>query len=589
MYCENVTNDKTKIRRSLFVWGFVLITLIATTAAGANAPAGGSAQIIDKFEVEEDFGVRKALAMLGSLCDKNIVPSPSVDGVLAFRSLKNVTFEEAMDAILGENFKYEQEGKLIKVYTKDEYKKMKEDPARMTHKVFTLYYITAQEAQNLISPVLSTNAKVQVSTAAEKDIARSSGGSISGSSTSSGGSSGGDTLALNDMIVVYDYPEYLEKVAEVIKTIDIRPKQVLVEATILSAVLTEDNKFGIDWNLFAGVSLTGTTAFGQIGSTESISTTTTTPISQIAYKPNPPGTPIETAGFATPGMNGLRVGATSGDLSVFITALESITDVTILANPKILAVNKQQGYVQIGKTLGYRGSTTISTGGIATEGEVQFLETGTVLTFRPYIGNDGYIRMDIDPKDSTAQLNVDKVPDETVTQVRTNVIVKDGETIVIGGLFRDVVTTVRSQVPLLGDIPIAGVLFRGTNDRTERQEVIVLLTPHIIEEPGELEGTAREADISRKRFGAKEQLQWIDRARLAEDHYAEAAKLYIEGDNESAMKKLEVALSLRPTYLEAIRLKEKIMAEIDPAEAEKMERILLESVESDDTAKWSRR
>jgi len=459
----------------------------------------------------------------------------------------------------------------------------------MTHEVFTLYYITAEEAATLIKPVLSDSAKIEKSTAAEKSITSTSGGTSSGMGSSSSSGGGGDKMALNDMLVIYDYPEYLEKVAGVIKSIDVRPKQVLVEATILSAALTEETKFGIDWNFFAGVSLTGASTVGQIGTTESISTTTTSPISQIATKPNPSGSPIETAGFATPGMNGLRIGATSGNMAVFITALESVTDVTILANPKILAVNKQEGYVQIGKKLGYRGSTAISTGGVATQGEVQFLDTGTVLTFRPYIGNDGYIRMDIYPKDSTAQLNVDKVPDETVTQVRTNVIVKNGETIVIGGLFRDVVTTGRSQVPILGDLPLVGALFRGTSDKTERQEVIVLLTPHIIEEPGDLDGIARADDIRRKRFGAKDGLQWIDRARLAEDNYAKAAQFYVDGDNESAMKQLGVALTLRPTYLEAIRLKEKIMAEVSPEEAQKMERILLDAVESGDTAKWNRK
>jgi type II secretory pathway component GspD/PulD (secretin) len=287
-------------------------------------------------------------------------------------------------------------------------------------------------------------------------------------------------------------------------------------------------------------------------------------------------------------MNGLRIGATSGDMAMFLTALESITDVTILANPKILAVNKQQGFVQIGKRLGYRGSTTISTGGVATQGEVQFLDTGTVLTFRPYIGNDGYIRMDIDPKDSSGQLNVDKVPDETVTQVTTNVIVKDGETIVIGGLFRDVVTTGRSQVPLLGDLPLVGGLFRGTNDRTERQEVIVLLTPHIINEPSEVDGQARAADISRKRIGAKEGLQWIDRARLAEDHYARAVKFNKDNDNVSAMKQLCVALNLRPTYLEAIRLKERIIAAASPDEAQELERVMLEAADQNEAPKWHR-
>ena len=591
MYCDKVTKNKTKIQKSLFVWGFVLITLIATTAAGANASTGGPATY--NFEAEEEFGVRKALEMLGSQCDKNIVPSPSVDGVLAFRSLKNVTFEEAMDAILGENFKYEEDGKLIKVYTKDEYKKMKEDPARMEHKVFTLYYITAEEAAKLISPVLSgsPNAKIEKSTAAEKSISSGSSGGTSGagSSASSGGGSsrGGDTMALNDMLVVYDYPEYLEKVAEVIKLIDIRPKQVLIEATILSATLTEETKFGIDWNFMAGVSLTGTSSLDQIGTTESIGTTSTSPISQIAG--GTPGAPIETAGFATPGMNGLRVGATSGDMAVFITALESITDVTIMANPKILAVNKQEGSVHIGKTLGYRGSTAISTGGVATQGEVQFLDTGTVLVFRPYIGNDGYIRMDIYPQDSTAQLNIDRVPDKTTAEVRTNVLVKDGETIVIGGLFRDVVTTGRSQVPLLGDLPLVGGLFRGTNDRTERQEVIVLLTPHIIAEPSETQGEARMADISRKRSGAKEGLQWIDRARLAEDRYAKAVSLYGQNDSISAMKELNSALNLRPTYLEAIRLKERIISESSPEEAKKLERIMLEDIDRENTSKWQRK
>jgi len=589
MYCDRNSNEKMKMRKSLFLWGFLLIALMATAAAGASAATSQPAQIIDKFEVEEDFGVRKALAMLGSQCQKNIVPSPNVDGVLAFRSLRNVTFEEAMDAILGENFRYEQVGQLIKVYTKDEYQKLKDDPARMEHRVFTLYYITADEAAKLISPVLSgsANAKIEKSTAAEKGTTSSSGTSSSGTGSSASSGGGGDTMALNDMIVVYDYPEYLEKVTEVIKSIDIRPKQVLVEATILSATLTEETKFGIDWNFMAGISLTGTSSVNQIGSTESIGTSTTTPISQIAGRV--PGAPIETAGFATPGMNGLRIGATSGDMSVFITALESITDVTIMANPKILAVNKQQGYVQIGKTLGYRGSTAISTGGVATQGEVQFLETGTVLTFRPYIGNDGYIRMDIDPKDSTAQLNVDKVPDETVTQVRTNVIVKDGETIVIGGLFRDVVTTGRSQVPVLGDLPLVGGLFRGTNDKTERQEVIVLLTPHIIEEPSETQGEARMADISRKRIGAKNGLQWIDRSRLSEDHYARAVYYNSENDNESAMKQLVVALELRPTYLEAIRLKEKIIAESNPEEVQKLERIMLQAVDQKDAPNWRRR
>lgn len=564
MYCDRVVNDKKKIRKSLILWGFVLITLIVTTAAGAAETTGKPAQLIDKFDVEEDFDVRKALAMLGSLCDKNIVPSPNVNGALAFRSLKNITFEEAMDAILGENFKYEQEGKLIKVYTKDEYKKMKEDPERKIVKVFTLYYITAEEAQKLITPVLSADAQIQVSTPAEKTISGGTGGMSAGLG-GSGSKGGGDSMALNDTIVVSDYPEKIAKAEEVLEILDVRPNQVLVEATILSAVLSEDMELGFDWNFMGGFELDGYPAID-----------------------NSPGTPIEITGFASL-TDGLRIGIRSGDVYGFINALETVTDVTVLATPKILAVNKQEGSVLIGQNVGYRSSTTIGQGGTATEGEVKFLETGTQLVFRPYIGNDGYIRMEIYPKDSSAELDDDGVPQETTTELKTNILVKDGETVVIGGLFRDIITTTRSQVPLLGDIPLIGLAFRGTSDTTQRQEVIIMLTPHIITDTAQLDGNARADDVSRKTDGAKDSLNMFSRKKWAEDRYAKAVKYRKQGDSASAMKEVKAALQLRPTYLEAIRLKETILAESNPEEVENLRRIMLEDVEQEEAPNWRRR
>ena len=298
---------------------------------------------------------------------------------------------------------------------------------------------------------------------------------------------------------------------------------------------------------------------------------------------------MEVAGFATFGGSGLRLGVRSGNVTAFISALETITDITILTNPKILTVNKQLGQVHIGQKIGYREGDIETRGGGIQEGAVKFLDIGTKLSFRPYIGDDGYIRMDIHPKDTSGNLNAEGVPNEDSTvEVATNILVKDGQTIVIGGLFRDVTATTRQQVPLLGDIPLIGALFRKNTDSTVRQEVIVLLTCHIIEEPSETEGGARMADIRRKRFGAKEALQWVGRARLAEDRYAKAAKYYLEGDNKSAQKELEVALTLRPTYLEAIRLKERIIGEADPEAGKKIERKIIEAVEQEDLDKWLR-
>ena len=602
MYQDKNSSSARKVVRDLFVWGIALAVMAAIALAdveseplkvdtpevvvaadvGARSSEGSvsTGKPIQSFKFDVNFSIRDALAILGSMYQKNIVPTPNVDGVLAFRSLSNVTFEEAMNAILGDHFKYVQEGNLIKVYSRDEYKKIMEDKERMITKIFTLYYISAAEAMKLINPVLSGAGVIQGSTPPEAI-------STTGESISSG-AAGGDTMALNDHIVVLDYPENIKAAEKLLKELDIRPKQVLVEATILSCTLTEGMKLGVDLNFMAGVSLTGETATSDITYDTGYSrgSAASTPIGQLGEGITA-GTPIETSGFATVGGSGFRIGITSGDVAAFITALETVTDTTVLANPKILAINKQLGQVYIGTKIGYVSQTTQTQ--TSTTQAVQFLDTGTKLSFRPYIGDDGYIRMDIHPKDSAGTLKANNIPDESSTELATNIMVKDGQTIVIGGLFRDSVVTSRSQIPLLGDLPIIGGAFRGTSDTVTRQEVIVLLTPHIIDEPQQTEGLARADDIRRKRFGAKDELQWTGRARLAEDRYAEAAKYYIEGNTNAALKELDYVLRLRPAYLEAIQLKERIIAETDPDAVSKMERVMLENIDKQKSEKWIRR
>jgi len=582
MYRNKNSGSRIKNRGDLFVWGFVLVVMAAIAigdvgqgpvTAGADEGieakdvdvSGGEVDVpIDKaiqsITFKRDVGIRDALRFLAAKYQKNIVPSPKVDGLLAFTSLFDVTFDEAMDAILGVHFKYEQKGNLIKVYTAEEYKKIKKDKDRMIHKVFTLYYISAAEARKLILPVLSSDGKIEATAPAETGVPVSE--------AISSDSGGGDTTAMNDTILVYDFPENIAKAEDVITSVDIRPKQVLIEATILSAKLTEDTQLGIDWQTLKGTAITALAGITQ-------------------------GAPdyFKSAGASKVAITGgMTIGLAYGDVAAFIRAVEEVTDVAILANPKILAVNKQLGQVYIGKKVAYVSQTTQTD--TSTTEKVEFLDTGTKLSFRPYIGDDGYIRMDIHPKDSSATLRTlgsTTVPDETSAELVTNIIVKDGETIVIGGLFRDKVTANRTQIPILGDLPIVGAAFRGTADQNEREEVIVLLTPHIIEEPSQTEGQTRADDIARKRFGAKDALQWTGRARLAEDRYINAVKHYIEGNNEAAMRQINSALELRPAYLEAIRLKERIIGETDPERAAKMERIILSDIDKKEASKWRRR
>ncbi len=522
--------------------------------------------LIKFIAFQKDSNIRDGLRLLAVLCKKNIVPSSRVDGPLTVSRLYDVTFEQALDAILGHGFKYKQDGDFVRVYTTEEYKQIKEDPERMIHKVITLYYTTAEEASKLIQPVLSAAAKIQMTTPAEEKI--SEGAQIGSGSASLAGGGGGDNLALNDMIVVFDYPENIEKAEAIIREVDARPKQVLVEATILAARLTETTEFGVDWNLLSGVLVTGfpsTIVGGQ-------------------------GTPIDQWGFAWPSgdMRGLAIGFSCDNVQAILTALETVTDTTLLANPKILAVNKQEGSVLIGKKLGYQDTTTQNQSGSTTQ-SVKFLNTGTNLTFRPYIGNDGYIRMDIYPKDSDGVVKANGIPDETTTELRTNVVVKDGETIILGGLFRDVVTAERAQVPVLGNLPVLGALFRGTVDEVQREEVIIMLTPHIVMEASETDPDKRIDDVRLKREAASDSLQMGDRARIAEEAYANAAKNYLEGDVGQALYNVKIALMMRPTYLEALRLRERIIAETDPEQLKRLDSVVRAEIDEQEAANWVRR
>jgi len=584
MYQDKTMNTSITMRRGGwlcaivllgFAVGYVPAAQSAAPAPDLNALSNGEAidpnqaaldqasGLIKFIAFQKDSNIKDGLRLLAALCKKNIVPSSRVDGPLTVSRLYNVSFDDALTAILGYGFKYEQDGDFVRVYTAEEYKQIKEDPARMVHKVITLHYITAEDAAKLIQPVLSGASAAHVTTSTKAESGISAGG---GDTLSAGG--GGDQMALNDMVVVFDYPENVARAEEIVQQVDVRPVQILIEATIMSATLTEETKFGIDWNLLNGVSVTGF------------------PINIIGGQ----GTYAETTGFASLAGKGLKVGFSSDNVQAIITALETVADTTLLANPKILAVNKQEGAVLIGKKIGYVSQTTQTQ--TSTTQAVQFLETGTRLVFRPYIADDGYIRMDIYPKDSRAELRSvgdTSIPDETTTELRTNVIVRDGETVVLGGLFRDRVSTNRSQVPVLGNLPFVGAVFRGTQDTVDREEVIILLTPHIIGEPAQSGGEARANDIRRKREGAMDGLQMFDQAKMAEEAYAKASKCYLEGELGSAMFHLKLALMLRPTYLEALRLRERIMAETSPEELKRLNSVAEEEVNQREAPSWLRR
>ena len=167
-------------------------------------------------------------------------------------------------------------------------------------------------------------------------------------------------------------------------------------------------------------------------------------------------------------------------------------------------------------------------------------------------------------------------------------MVKDGQTIVLGGLFQEKTDLDRSQTPLVGDVPLLGELFKDTTDESVRTELIVLMTPHIIKSPSQLRGEERLQDIKRLNYEARSNLIWMSRAKIDEDRYAKAVKLYTDGQLQAALAALDCPYEIDRTYLEKIRLKERIIRQLQPEQETQVERLMLQKIEEEDSDKWMR-
>jgi len=435
---------------------------VATTG-GRAAPVIANADGTFSLNITAGADIVEQLRVIGFQSQMSIIPSKEVHGALPAMDLYGVTVHEALDALLHANgFAWREKGKFIYVYSSKEVAEMDKASRVASTEVFRLYYTPASNAVTMIKPVLSADAQVAVTTPAKSGIA-------TGATDVGGNEHAGD-----DVIVVTDYSENLDKVRHVLKEIDRRPQQILIEATILSAKLNDSNALGVDFNVVGGLDFTQIThASGQI-------TNASLPGGDNAFKMGDTKSSVGTGTNFSNIPGAFRVGVVTDNISVFLSALEGVTDTTVLANPKVLALNKQKGEVIVGNETGYITTTQTETTSTQT---VEFLKTGTRLVFRPFISDDGYIRMEVHPEDSSGGLQTaQNLPQKSTTEVTSNVMVKDGRTIVIGGLFRDNSKRTRSQIPVLGNLPIAGVLFRQQADTTDREEVIILLTPHIIKD-----------------------------------------------------------------------------------------------------------
>src|SRR5271165_2012496 len=177
-------------------------------------------------------------------------------------------------------------------------------------------------------------------------------------------------------------------------------------------------------------------------------------------------------GFAS-AADGIKYGFISNNITGFVRALETVGSTKILASPRILVLNKQRAEIQLGSRLGFQ---TLSQNFTSTIQQVQFLNTGTLLRIRPFISEDGMIRMEIHRERSSGTV-INNIPNQQTAELTTNVMVPDGATLVIGGLMEDEDDFQYQGLPGLSRFPLLSTVF-GNRQKTEgRRELVVLLTP----------------------------------------------------------------------------------------------------------------
>jgi len=272
-------------------------------------------------------------------------------------------------------------------------------------------------------------------------------------------------LKERNLLIVEDLRPAVERLEMLLRQIDRAPRQIRIEAKILEVTLDDSETFGLDWaKLFSGDGGDGT---------------------------------VGLQGFASPDATGFIAKLVDAyNVSFVLNALSDRGRVHTLSTPKLLALEDEEASVIIGDRQGYKVTTTINQ--VTTE-SIEFLESGVILKVTPSIDDQGRILMAIHPEVSTGTIQ-DGLPSQTTTEVETELFAQNGRPIFIGGLIKSSSSFSRAGVPFLGSIPGIGRLFSSTEEIVINTETIILITPYILTDGGDLrqdeeEGRVNEAEV----------------------------------------------------------------------------------------------
>lgn len=443
--------------------------------------------------------IRDVLKILSQKSGLNIVADNDVKGKVSLY-IKDVDVMDALDIIVSTNgLAYEQKGTLIRIMSDRKYEKLhgKEFRDTTVTEIVRLDYISASDAAASIKEMKTRLGKVisdersntlvlidnpetiekmksaiteidmpLVTEIFSLDYAKADSVKEKLEQMVSNGKGSVKFDERTNKLVVETTPNKMKDVKKIVEAFDEKTREVVIDANIIKVTLSDKHSLGIDWHdilQWSSMRLTG----------DSVLTTNLT------------GTTPST----------LTVASIGGNYAAVISALKTFGRTDVLSRPRITVADKEEAVILIGSKEVYVTSevTTTSGGTYHTTDHVEFVDVGVRLSVTPEINSEGYVRMKIKPEVSNTDdtktvtlTNPDEstraiIPYVTTSEAETTVLVKNNTTLILGGLMKDTITEYDEKIPFLGDMPVLGKLFSTKGKSKEKTELVILLTPHIIE------------------------------------------------------------------------------------------------------------
>ena len=421
----------------------------------------------------KDADINAVLNYLSEVSDVDIVTSPDVTGTVTLK-LTDKPWDVALNIIVKNyGYAYEREGDIIRVVTVDSLKL-----TELSTEVIHLNYATVDETKEAVKDMLTERGKLTVD-------------------------------PRTNTILVTDLPTNIYKVRQVVDKIDRRTPQVMIQARILETSLENDERMGIDWSIkiaAIGASRPTTFPFLQSGGLQAIA-------GDITSKYFPRGLPAQDTQTDTSG--GASISGTTSefpsdwvtpfpfvdadaftygtlDFSQFSAVLELLKErrsTEVVSNPRITTLNHKEAKILVGRVYNFPTFDQTELTGQWVISGYESKELGIKLLVTPHVNANGEIVVELAPEISN-YLGQEKISDElsaplwSTRTADTQVMVRDGDTIFIGGLISENIVDKENKVPVLGDlfgdIPFLGGLFKSTSQQKEKKELVFFITVNVV-------------------------------------------------------------------------------------------------------------